>query len=614
MVETIEDKKEIVRSSINLIWEATDGGIKKIVFNNQSRSAAIFLSDGTEDTENLNAPGAVLISEETYRKIINDLADMKGKKSIATEDNLDSDNLSQVDELMFDAQASENDTLNLEEGQHTEDSHINDYFKTSKRTKNNNASKYPHVNENQEQRDNVNNDFEETDKLLPDSHSLINVTVNTSQAVSTDNQISIDNECVTDNQLKITENWLNLLPDSHSPINVTVNTSQAVSIDNQISPDNECVTDNQHVDESMLNDHPNDHPNDQPNDQPSINVISGMLEQTNLAENSTLADDIESIQDNNYEEDFDFAENSKNSKRKIYKFDKRSVKKNKRLKKKYEKQLYTSESDHEESQNIKFSKKKTMNLNKKSTSLSDPLAPHNDSSTDDSAENRVGSANFPIVLIEKDERFSNNISNEQNIPITNELVNEDSSPINQYFKKEVFEVSTEPEPFPKIMEDVRSCSEYLKIWDLHYNNCNRLIEIQDLKKLELIYSLAKVFFTMIKICYQEQVKDMSLAKNTNTWKGRDIKSRMNKFWNTNSRTMLIKWTSCWRLCHFLWVTNITPKEMVKVKLKADFFRNATESEYNFLIKELLGQGFPNFSNIKDEKILDLVEIAKKICK
>ncbi|CAG8751182.1 5326_t:CDS:2, partial [Racocetra fulgida] len=267
------DKKEIVRSSINLIWEATDGGIKKIVFNNQSRSAAIFLSDGTEDTENLNAPG-----------------------------DLDSDNLSQVDELMFDTQASENDTLNLEEGQHTEDNNVNnDFEETDKLLPDSHSSINVTV---------VNNEFEsneEIDALLPDSHSSINVTVNTSQAVSTDNQISIDNECVTDNQQaennrELVESIFNdeevdeLLPDSHSPINVTVNTSQAVSIDNQISSDNECVTDNQHVDESMLN----DHPNDQPNDQPSINVISGMLEQTILAENSTLADNIESIQDNDY--------------------------------------------------------------------------------------------------------------------------------------------------------------------------------------------------------------------------------------------------------------------------------------------------------------------------
>ncbi|CAG8749264.1 12601_t:CDS:2, partial [Racocetra fulgida] len=247
MVKTIEDKKKIVRSSINLIWEATVGEIKKIVFNNQLRSAAIFLSDGTEDTKNLNAPG-----------------------------DLDSDNLSQVDELMFNAQASENDTLNLEEGQHTEDN-------------------------------NVNNDFEETDKLLSDSHSSINVTVVNNEfesneeidALLPDSHSSINQ---AENNGELVESMFNdeevdeLLSDSHSPINVTVNTSQAVSIDNQISPDNECVTDNQHVDESMLN----DHSNDQPNDQPSINVISGMLGQTTLAENSTLADDIESIQDNDY--------------------------------------------------------------------------------------------------------------------------------------------------------------------------------------------------------------------------------------------------------------------------------------------------------------------------
>ncbi|CAG8629762.1 4027_t:CDS:2 [Racocetra persica] len=88
LVEIIENQKEIIRSSINLIWKATNGGIKEIVFNNQLCLAEIFLSDGTENTENLNAPG-----------------------------DLYSDNLSQVNKLMFDAQASENDTLNLKEGQ-----------------------------------------------------------------------------------------------------------------------------------------------------------------------------------------------------------------------------------------------------------------------------------------------------------------------------------------------------------------------------------------------------------------------------------------------------------------------------------------------------------------
>ncbi|CAG8481461.1 14651_t:CDS:2 [Cetraspora pellucida] len=87
IVKTIGDKKNNIRNLINFIWEAIDGAIKEIVFNTQSCSAAIYLSDSTKNTENLNAPRA----------------------------NLDSDRLSQVNELMSDAHASENDILNLEE-------------------------------------------------------------------------------------------------------------------------------------------------------------------------------------------------------------------------------------------------------------------------------------------------------------------------------------------------------------------------------------------------------------------------------------------------------------------------------------------------------------------
>ncbi|CAG8676684.1 9067_t:CDS:10, partial [Dentiscutata heterogama] len=89
-----------------------------------------------------------------------------------------------------------------------------------------------------------------------------------------------------------------------------------------------------------------------------------------------------------------------------------------------------------------------------------------------------------------------------------------SQPINNYFNEEVFEGLMESEQLPKKMEDIQSCSKYLKIWDSHYNNCKRLIGIQDYKMLKLTYSLTKVFFNMLKICYQEQVKDTSLAKNS----------------------------------------------------------------------------------------------------
>ncbi|CAG8769217.1 9418_t:CDS:1, partial [Dentiscutata heterogama] len=56
MVKTIENKKEIIRSSINLIWEATERRVREIFFNDDLRSATVFLTDGTNNTENLNAP------------------------------------------------------------------------------------------------------------------------------------------------------------------------------------------------------------------------------------------------------------------------------------------------------------------------------------------------------------------------------------------------------------------------------------------------------------------------------------------------------------------------------------------------------------------------------
>ncbi|CAG8834813.1 27550_t:CDS:1, partial [Racocetra persica] len=64
----------------------TTGRVREIIFNDTSRSATIFLSDGTNNTENLDVPKVVLISEETYQKIINDLANLKDKESIIIED------------------------------------------------------------------------------------------------------------------------------------------------------------------------------------------------------------------------------------------------------------------------------------------------------------------------------------------------------------------------------------------------------------------------------------------------------------------------------------------------------------------------------------------------
>ncbi|CAG8459043.1 26619_t:CDS:10 [Racocetra persica] len=194
----------------------TGEGIKEIVFNNQSRSAAIFLSNGTKNTENLNTPG-----------------------------DLDSDRLSQVDKLISDAHASKNDIFNLKEGEEDQQT-VNDYFKISKEMKN-------------KQRDNVDNNFEETDKLLSDSrhqsineeadallrdsHLSTNVAVNTLQVQAENNGESV--ESMLHNQPSINIEEVELLPDSYSSINVAVNTSQTVSTNNHISLENEYATDNQ---------------------------------------------------------------------------------------------------------------------------------------------------------------------------------------------------------------------------------------------------------------------------------------------------------------------------------------------------------------------------------
>ena len=86
MIDIIENKKEIIKNSIHHIWKATTGGVREIIFNDTSRSATIFLSDSTNNTENLDTPKVVLISEETYQKIVNDLANLKEKESIIIED------------------------------------------------------------------------------------------------------------------------------------------------------------------------------------------------------------------------------------------------------------------------------------------------------------------------------------------------------------------------------------------------------------------------------------------------------------------------------------------------------------------------------------------------
>lgn len=196
---------------------------------------------------------------------------------------------------------------------------------------------------------------------------------------------------------------------------------------------------------------------------------------------------------------------------------------------------------------------------------------------------------------------------------TNDLVGMCSQPIVKYFNEDSTLVLLEP--LPNQMKDVDSCLKYLQLWEQHFEHYQKEITNQQYKMLKLIYSLSDFFFILLILCQQEQQEEMSpiaLERTTDNWKGNDLKARINKkFSNINSRSILRKWTACWKLHHFLWVTNVTLNEMIEVKLNAKYFLIASECEYNCLIKKLFrNPEFPEFHNIKGEKILELVNIAK----
>lgn len=170
------------------------------------------------------------------------------------------------------------------------------------------------------------------------------------------------------------------------------------------------------------------------------------------------------------------------------------------------------------------------------------------------------------------------------------------------------------DPLPKHLQNVEDCHNYFRIWNQHYDRCEKEINNQHTKTLNLIHSLSQFFFFLLKYCKQEQENETKSNSLTNSWKGRDIKSRINKkIENVNSRSILKLWTGCWRIFHILWVTNIIPSELIEAKLMAKYFCNATENEYNILIQALLGDPkFPKFFNPKDKDVLILADIAEKL--
>ncbi|CAG8787519.1 16944_t:CDS:1, partial [Racocetra fulgida] len=59
-------------------------------------------------------------------------------------------------------------------------------------------------------------------------------------------------------------------------------------------------------------------------------------------------------------------------------------------------------------------------------------------------------------------------------------------------------------PLPSHIKDVNVCLNYLNIWDQHFNHCEKVINDQQYKRIELIYSLSELFFILLALCSQEQ--------------------------------------------------------------------------------------------------------------
>ncbi|CAG8479593.1 6558_t:CDS:10 [Gigaspora margarita] len=165
-----------------------------------------------------------------------------------------------------------------------------------------------------------------------------------------------------------------------------------------------------------------------------------------------------------------------------------------------------------------------------------------------------------------------------------------SKPIETYFTEDTAPTFFEPLPKPRM--EIANCLKFFYQWDQNFEQCEKEIINQHYKMLKLIYSLSEVFFTLLIFCYQEQQHEVSqktLDKSMENWK------------------------ACWRLHHFLWVTNVTPTEMIEVKLNANYFFETTKEDYNLLIKELLKNSeFTEFRNPKGAKVLEIVNIANNI--
>ncbi|CAG8778049.1 17203_t:CDS:2, partial [Cetraspora pellucida] len=77
--------------------------------------------------------------------------------------------------------------------------------------------------------------------------------------------------------------------------------------------------------------------------------------------------------------------------------------------------------------------------------------------------------------------------------------NKDPTNLQEMFSQRIDfnKVSTPPvslESLPKHLQNVEDCHNYLRIWNQHYDRCEKKINNQHTKALNLIYSLSQLFF------------------------------------------------------------------------------------------------------------------------
>ena len=98
VIETIEDKQEIIQCSVNLIWKATHGKIVSIIFN-QLQTVTITFSNGEVRTIKIDAPGAILMRENIFFQLSRELTISNKNNPINISD--DDISISTVEDELF---------------------------------------------------------------------------------------------------------------------------------------------------------------------------------------------------------------------------------------------------------------------------------------------------------------------------------------------------------------------------------------------------------------------------------------------------------------------------------------------------------------------------------